>query len=69
MNRTSKAYVFFGLLISLLTASKAYALDVSKSQVEDLEKKSISKKMEYKKLQAESVQLSLELAKMSRQLV
>ncbi len=69
MNRLFKTYTFFALLIMLSKAFNVYALDVSKKQVEDLEKKSISKKMEYKKLQAESVQLSLELAKMSKQLV
>lgn len=69
MIRQLRVYAFLGLMIAISTAFRAYALDVSKSQVEDLEQKSISKKMEYKKLQAESVQLSLELAKMSRELV
>lgn len=42
---------------------------VSQQEVEALEQKSDLKRMEYKKLQADSVALSLELAKMNRQLV
>ncbi|MBR2299171.1 MAG: peptidoglycan DD-metalloendopeptidase family protein [Alphaproteobacteria bacterium] len=60
------------ILIALpmfLSASLAQAASVSQTDVEALEQKSDQKKMEYKKLQAESVALSLELAKMNRELV
>ena len=49
--------------------SAGFVQAVSESEVEALEQKSDLKRMEYKKLQADSVALSLELAKMNRQLV
>ena len=60
------------ILIALpmfLSAPLVQAASISQTDVEALEQKSDQKKMEYKKLQAESVALSLELAKMNRELV
>ncbi|HCU58927.1 MAG TPA: hypothetical protein DIC64_02990 [Alphaproteobacteria bacterium] len=60
------------ILIALpmfLWAPLVQAASISQTDVEALEQKSDQKKMEYKKLQAESVALSLELAKMNRELV
>ncbi|MBO4294377.1 MAG: hypothetical protein J5896_02905, partial [Alphaproteobacteria bacterium] len=59
-------HILFSLPI-LFSAGFAHA--VSEQEVQALEQKSDMKRMEYKKLQAESVALSLELAKMNKQLV
>ena len=65
MKRTFLHILFF--LPILLSASSVQA--VSEQEVQALEQKSDLKRMEYKKLQADSVALSLELAKMNKQLV
>ena len=59
-------HILFALPIIL---SAGYVQAVSQQEVEALEQKSDMKRMQYKKLQADSVALSLELAKMNRQLV
>ena len=59
-------YILLALPILL---SAGFAEAVSQQEVEALEQQSDMKRMEYKKLQAESVALSLELAKMNKQLV
>ncbi len=56
-------------LVLLLAMSSGLVHAVSQADVDALTEQSDKKKMEYKKLQAESVALSLELAKMNRELV
>jgi len=60
--------IFFIMPI-IFPVTYAQAVSISQNDIEVLEHKSDQKKMEYKKLQAESVALSLELAKMNRELV
>jgi len=57
------------LFLSIVLSAGFVQAAPSKNEVEALEQKSDQKKMEYKKLQAESVALSLELAKMNKELV
>lgn len=57
------------LVLLPIIFSAGFVQAVSQQEVEALEQKSDLKRMEYKKLQADSVALSLELAKMNRQLV
>jgi len=66
MMKKTVLHILFALPL-LLPAHAVHA--VSEQEVEALEQKSDMKRMEYKKLQAESVALSLELAKMNKQLV
>ena len=67
MNKTV-LHIFFALPI-LLSAGVVQSASVSQQDVEALEQKSDLKRMEYKKLQAQSVALSLELSKMNKQLI
>ncbi len=46
-----------------------YAADVSKADVEAVEKQAEARRMEHKKLQAQAVQLSLELAKINEKMI
>ena len=65
MNRYAGLLIF--IFVAINFAAPAYT--VSEAEVNAAVQKSDLKKMEYKKLQAESVALSLELAKMNKQLV
>ncbi len=60
-------YILFALWVVIVSSPAVYA--VSEYEVNEAFAKSDEKRMEYKKLQAESVALSLELAKMNRELV
>ena len=61
---------FLHILFALpMLLSASFAQAVSQQEVDALQQKSDLKRMEYKKLQADSVALSLELAKMNKQLV
>ncbi len=62
-------YIMILSLLALPASLKAESAPVSLGEIKTLEEKSDQKKMEYKKLQAESVALSLELAKMNKELV
>ena len=57
------------LLVLPMLLSADFVQAVSQQEVDVLQQKSDMKRMEYKKLQADSVALSLELAKMNKQLV
>ena len=59
-------HIFFALPILI---SAGFVQAVSEEQITALEQKSDLKRMEYKKLQAESIALNLELTKMNKQLV
>ena len=61
--------VWYTLLVMSVILPAGLSHAVSQTEVEALQQQSDQKKMEYKKLQAESVALSLELAKMNKQLV
>ena len=61
--------VWYTLLVMSVILPSGLSHAVSQTEVEALQQQSDQKKMEYKKLQAESVALSLELAKMNKQLV
>ena len=67
MKKAAHNILFF--LAIILSSGVAQAASVSQKDVEALEQKSDLKRMEYKKLQAESVALNLELSKMNKQLV
>ncbi len=67
MNKTV-LHIFFALPI-LLSAGFVQSASVTQKDIEALEQKSDQKRMEYKKLQAESVALNLELTKMNKQLI
>jgi len=61
---------FLHILFALpMILSASFVQAVSQQEVDALQQKSDLKRMEYKKLQADSVALSLELAKMNKQLV
>lgn len=65
--KKSALHIF--LFLSMFLSAGFVQAAPSKNDVQALEQKSDQKKMEYKKLQAESVALSLELAKMNKELI
>ena len=66
MNRT-----YIGAIMSAvwLACAPVCAQQISETQVQAIEQEALNKKMNLKKLQAQSVQLSLELAKMNKTLI
>lgn len=66
-----KSVAYIGLALLLLNAAKTsvYAAEISAKQVEAAEQKAHARQMAHKKLQAQAVQLSLEMAKMNKKMI
>ena len=66
-----KTAAYIGLALLLLNATNGfvYAAEISARQVEDAEQKARARQMAHKKLQAQAVQLSLEMAKMNKKMI
>lgn len=64
------AYMFLLLALGTMPAAgSVYAADITPRQVEEAEQKAKARQMELKKLQAQSIKLSLELAKMNKRMI
>jgi len=67
--KKSRTYIVLGLIILVLSVSSICSAKVSRDKLESIEKQAHIKEMELKKRQAQSIALSLELAKLNKQLI